>query len=280
MDRIRTVQSILRAFKPSLELSGVLDGPTLDAYQRAPDFIRSRVDRVINGVEPRTPRASEDKRTWFHVLANIPILRSLTRTGVNVNHVKVGGRVEKQLIIAAKGEGIVGKSLANLVATVAAESAFVSRSESCRYDPDRARTFFKSLRGKSDGFITNLTNDCNRFFEFVYGYNTSAGKRLGNTLPGDGSRYRGRGVFQLTGKDNYTSFSAATGIDVVGNPELLVTDLDVSIKAAIWFWKSRVMRVGADQDIRKATIVVNPYLDDSDVRVRVALARKYQENYA
>ncbi|MBK8200636.1 MAG: hypothetical protein IPK75_20055 [Acidobacteria bacterium] len=53
-----------------------------------------------------------------------------------------------------------------------------------------------------------------------YGYNTTIGRTLGNTQPGDGYLYRGRGYVQLTGRRNYTIFGDLLGIDLVGNPYL------------------------------------------------------------
>lgn len=57
----------------------------------------------------------------------------------------------------------------------------------------------------------------------------------GPTESGDGWRYRGRGLKQLTGKDNYTRCGQALGIDLVGNPDLL-TEPEAATLSAAWFW--------------------------------------------
>jgi putative chitinase len=57
----------------------------------------------------------------------------------------------------------------------------------------------------------------------------------GNIESGDGWRYRGRGLKQLTGKDNYTRCGQGLGLDLVASPDLLLTPEGASLSAA-WFW--------------------------------------------
>jgi putative chitinase len=61
--------------------------------------------------------------------------------------------------------------------------------------------------------------------------------RMGNgpAESGDGFKYRGRGPKQITGLDNYTALSAATGVDYVSNPDLLLIPKD-GANAAGWYW--------------------------------------------
>ena len=74
--------------------------------------------------------------------------------------------------------------------------------------------------------------------------------RMGNGSEnsGDGWKYRGRGILQLTGKANYEAFYKETGIDVINNPDLLSTDLSVAIKSAIWFWNKNKLNHYCDND--------------------------------
>jgi putative chitinase len=74
------------------------------------------------------------------------------------------------------------------------------------------------------------------------------GGRMGNTEPGDGWRYRGRGFFQITGKDNYRAYSEVSGLDLLADPDALIRDLKLSIKVAAAFWNGHSLNRFADQD--------------------------------
>lgn len=75
----------------------------------------------------------------------------------------------------------------------------------------------------------------------------SLAPRLGNTQPGDGQRYLGRGFIQITGRSNYAQVSKALGHDFVANPADLQADA-WPVVSACWFWNSRSLNVNADAD--------------------------------
>ncbi len=80
----------------------------------------------------------------------------------------------------------------------------------------------------------------------------------GDEASGDGWRYRGRGLIQLTGKHNYTSFSEAYGVDVVASPEEVAEDPKLCVAAAGWYWTSRNINKAADaDDVEKVTRLIN-----------------------
>ena len=70
-------------------------------------------------------------------------------------------------------------------------------------------------------------------------------KDLGNTAPGDGVRYKGRGLIQITGKYNYGLASLALGLPLLEKPELLEEDLN-ACRSAGWFWYKSNLNALAD----------------------------------
>lgn len=82
-------------------------------------------------------------------------------------------------------------------------------------------------------------------------------KNLGNTEPGDGWRYRGRGLKQLTGRANYTACGQAIGEDLINNPDRLLQPVNAALSAG-WFWHSNNCNALADKgDIPALTKKIN-----------------------
>ena len=82
-------------------------------------------------------------------------------------------------------------------------------------------------------------------------------KDLGNIHKGDGRRFRGRGLIQLTGRTNYTMASKFLGIDFVNNPEWLEEPIHATAVSA-WWWKMKGLNSIADTgDFRRVTRTVN-----------------------
>lgn len=83
--------------------------------------------------------------------------------------------------------------------------------------------------------------------------------RMGNgdEASGDGWKYRGRGLIQVTGKYNYENCGKALGLDLISNPELLESSLNAVLSAG-WFWQTTSLNGYADAgDIEGATRKIN-----------------------
>lgn len=90
--------------------------------------------------------------------------------------------------------------------------------------------------------------------------NLAYGGRFGNGNPasGDGWRYRGRGLKQITFADNYRECGKALGIDLLARPELLATSNELAAHSAGWFWATRGCNELADGgDFEGTTRVIN-----------------------
>ena len=82
-------------------------------------------------------------------------------------------------------------------------------------------------------------------------------KDLGNTQPGDGMKFKGRGLIQITGRNNYHECGNALGVDLITSPELLETN-DMACRSAAWFWASHGLNDLADKgDFERITKRIN-----------------------
>lgn len=90
--------------------------------------------------------------------------------------------------------------------------------------------FVAQCAHESDGFRT--------FEEYASGADYEGRKDLGNTHPGDGTRYKGRGPIQITGRFNYEQASEAIGTDYVANPTWASGPIN-GTRIAMWYWWSR-----------------------------------------
>jgi putative chitinase len=75
--------------------------------------------------------------------------------------------------------------------------------------------------------------------------------RMGNTEDGDGAKYIGRGLIQVTGKENYTHCGEALGLDLVANPQLLEEPRYAALSAG-WFWNKKGLNALADEGTSNA----------------------------
>ncbi len=102
----------------------------------------------------------------------------------------------------------------------------------------RAAHFLAQVGEESWGYACLVEESDGSFYE--------GSERLGNTEPGDGRRYIGRGLIQLTGRSNYTHFSRP-GLDLVNHPEL-AAEPKIALELACAFWNDRKLSPLADCD--------------------------------
>ncbi len=98
-------------------------------------------------------------------------------------------------------------------------------------------------------FIAQLAHESGqlKYFEEIASGAAYEGRRdLGNTHPGDGKRYKGRGPIQLTGRANYRAAGRALHLSLEANPKQVATK-QVGFRVATWFWKTHGLNALADR---------------------------------
>lgn len=147
---------------------------------------------------------------------------------------------------------------------IAVESGcFTQVVESLNYSAKALRNLFGRHRiteAQCDQYGRTAEHPANQqtLANILYGGSFGA-KQLGNTEPDDGWRFRGRGLKQLTGRDNYKRFSHAwLGDDtLLTNPDR-VADPAGAVASAIWFWASNGLNAEADRGtVESVTRIVN-----------------------
>jgi putative chitinase len=83
---------------------------------------------------------------------------------------------------------------------------------------------------------------------------------LGNTIPGDGERFKGRGLIQVTGRTNYVKVMLALGIDCLEHPELLEQP-ENACRASAWWWTdhglNQLADLGTQDSYKRITKIIN-----------------------
>jgi predicted chitinase len=193
--------------------------------------------------------------------------------------------------------------LAHFLAQIGHESGFRPLEENGNYSAPRMREIFGCRGGRSQ--YDRASDECRlgsdgqparlrpklwleadsyagnpaRLLAYVYA------NRLGNgdEASGDGYRYRGRGLIQLTGKTNYAAFTEAHNArtpadprDFVAEPELLMSERKYAIESAFYYWDARTVNALADlDDLEQVTRAVNGGLNGLEDRgVRLASIKK------
>lgn len=125
------------------------------------------------------------------------------------------------LIKKLKEKGITNPLVqAAILGTIGKESGFIPQNEIGYGGTDNSdiRRIFSSTKKLSDEQLDKLKSNNENFFNYVYGPK-GAGPGLGNTQPGDGYKFRGRGFNQITGRGNYQSYGLASNPDKMNDVE-------------------------------------------------------------
>lgn len=133
-----------------------------------------------------------------------------------------------------------------ILATIGKESGFTATKEASYKNTSASRIksiFGNRFSGMTDSEIDKIKKDDAAFWEKVYGGEWGK-KNLGNTQPGDGAKYLGRGFNGITGRSNYRTYTdmlkkAGTNVDLIANPEILEKNPEISAEVnALYFLKA------------------------------------------
>jgi putative chitinase len=153
---------------------------------------------------------------------------------------------------AAYGQDKNKARIAEFVAQISNETGgFTKFEENLNYSAKRIREVWPG-RVTTDAQARALERNPEALANVVY-----QRASMGNTQPGDGWRYRGRGALQLTFRNNYALFGQRLGIDLEGNPDL-AADPAVSVQIALEFFKVGNVNAAIDRgDFTEARRITN-----------------------
>ena len=168
--------------------------------------------------------------------------------------------VSRAFASALSGQGFSETEIYAAIATAETESGLKLSTEKGYggTSNERIRSIFSSTRSLTDAALTALKADKAQFFEYVYGNQHRLGRNMGNTTAGDGAKFIGRGLIQLTGKANYERYGRKAGlvdedliseynpygVTIVDDPTLLLTDLNDSVAVTAAYLKERYKDFG------------------------------------
>jgi putative chitinase len=162
---------------------------------------------------------------------------------MNVDNLKALGIDEKWL------QPLLDTFIKYNISTTQRQASFIGQ---CQHESNNFRTLEENLHYSADGLMRTWPS---RFpsrdvaEQFAQNPEKIANKvyagRMGNTEDGDGWAYHGRGLIQLTGRDNYKNCGDALGLALLTNPELLAMPKGAALSAG-WFWNKHGLNELAD----------------------------------
>ncbi|MDY7584972.1 glycoside hydrolase family 19 protein [Pseudomonas sp. CCI3.1] len=160
-----------------------------------------------------------------------------------MNRYQIVGQKRMAAFIAQVGHE--SGHLARLVENLNYSADGLANTWPSRYaEPDGKGEYVKvqvsgKVRNKPNTLALSVDRKPEQIANIVYG------NRMGNTEQGDGWKYRGRGLIQITGKNNYRACGDALGLDLITQPELLEKPQHACMSAA-WFWATNGLNTLAD----------------------------------
>jgi len=170
---------------------------------------------------------------------------------------KVDEWYEALVNILPKYDIVTEARVAGFIAQCAHESGnFMTLEENLNYKEETLLKVFPRYFGPGKRNAAEYARNPEKIANYVYmdEFRTS---KMGNTQPGDGWRFRGRGLKQLTGRENYTNFGKSVGMTAEQAADYVATEKG-AIESACWFWNAKKLNDVADTgDVVKMTKIIN-----------------------
>jgi predicted chitinase len=227
-------------FKPVVDVSKKVVETATEAVKGGANIAKETAGKAVDVVSKSSPKTTEALgKGWDKVTEGAGKIMSHATGKTAAN--------KSAMLNEMAAQGITDPNeQAMLMAEVDHESGgFTKTKENLNYRSGRLMEVSKTARDKGKPAVdAAVAQGEDGVAELMYG------GRMGNTEKGDGAKYKGRGLIQLTGKDNYAAASKDLGIDLVNHPELAESP-EVAAKTAVWFWKKNKLGESAKNgDVR------------------------------
>lgn len=270
---VQIAQSMLNAAGNTvLREDGRIGERTLRAYDSVSDDIRVLIDEstmrwekvkfsdLVNSyrlnadgvratpVKTRTVRAVQ---LGPRALATPVIKREVAPPVTAVPPRMSGARLERHLRSTLESMGYSADGIRGIISQIQLESSMgaILREMMHRTRAQAVRAKIAAFRLISDAEFAKLKTR-EQYFEAAYGAHTKKGSGkggLGNTKPGDGGKYYGRGIIQETGRWNYQRISDLSGLDFINHPDKLASDWE-------WTWRGLMASIEARFGSRRKSL--------------------------
>lgn len=219
----------------------------------------------------------------------IEMLDTVNPEGKNRQNIEVLPYINKYLKLYEISDP---QEIAHFLSQTAHESHLLPTKEGTNYNIAQAQAVFRSKtqypKLRDPEWIKKVCNKkvikkgkelfyCKPvdFFSYVYFQN----KSLGNLTPIEGYNYIGRGLLQLTGRSNYEAFERVykkyhkenPHIDVLNNPDLLISNLDYAVETAFVYWteiQPKLHEIAATANVDDVTVLINSDLLNCQDRLK------------
>lgn len=173
------------------------------------------------------------------------------------NNPKSDAWYEACVNIFPKYDIITIERVAGFLAQCAHESTnFTALEENLNYSEASLLKVFGRYFGPGKRNAKEYAKNPEKIANYVY-MDEFRSSKMGNVKPGDGWLFRGRGLKQLTGRENYTNFGKSVGMTAEEAAVYVATEKG-AIESACWFWNSKKLNAVADTgDIVKMTKIIN-----------------------